>query len=610
MQYDGQYLEYYQLVRDFFSILKKNEIEAIVVLDGVDEDDMKLPTLRQRLLRNIWAVQRQDDMTPFFALDVFRHAATDSGVELKMCDYEGDGVAAQLANSLRCPVISSDSDFYVLADVVIPLETFKWEKNEGLISCNIYRRDKFLRHINLSDEFLPLLAVLLGNDLTNEEQLKPLHKIITQNVTLTSTQSNRRHGLISAVIKWLTKYPNYEIAEVDLLATLRTGHEKFALILEKSRSSPRSFADCGLKMVDGSVVPDWVIKSFQMLKFSMVALQAASCGRIRLRVQMEDMSSPSSHTCSRPIRQVMYAILFRATTYSQSKVIETGRADGCVALKDYHVEIPMSDNICELAEIQSLSCQKRLGILLSALGCDTDEFQKVDEDWRLPAAALCYWSHLKTTSHKAVYAVIFSFVSCYLAFNQQTRYSSDSLLIQKYDLALSHEFSQFQSVLHYTIMLDSVLNFPLPDFNVARLFDGRLSHYAASKYDTYKKFVEASGDSKMFTDICQLLGRQPGGSHFKHDTRKKEKRKKTIHVNPTTTGHASGSRFTSLELEHSNDSDVEVAVDLTASASPKNVEKQREEDEAQTQHENDDDKANEWTTVTVKKQAGKKQQDW
>ncbi|XP_062500785.1 protein asteroid homolog 1-like [Corticium candelabrum] len=164
MQCGGQYLEYYQLIRVFFSTLKKHHIEAVVVLDGVDEGDLKLPTRRKRANEKIGKAQTFDCVPPLFIEQVFFQAAADSDVELKMCDYEGDTVAAQLANSLCCPVLSNDSDFYIL-DIrlgLIPINTFEWQQNGGPIRCQSYHRDAFLRHINLSDEFLPLLAVLIA----------------------------------------------------------------------------------------------------------------------------------------------------------------------------------------------------------------------------------------------------------------------------------------------------------------------------------------------------------------------------------------------------------------------------------------------------------------
>ncbi|XP_062501108.1 protein asteroid homolog 1-like [Corticium candelabrum] len=595
MQCGGQYLEYYQLVRVFFSMLQKNELEAIVVLDGVDEDDLKLATQRRRATENIYEVQRSGSVPPLFTSDVFCQAVTDSGVEIKMCDFEGDRVAARLANNFCCPVLSNDSDFYLLANSLIPLDMFEWEHSEGQIHCKIYHRKAFLRHISLSACFLPLLAVLVGNDLTSEEQLKPLHKYITQDVTRMPYLPNSKHGVIPTVIEWLRKHSYNQDVEKDLLANLTTDREikKFTVILQKSRASTLPLSDCSMTMVDGSAFPDWVIESFKMVKFSKVAVQAASRGRVRMRVQKENMSNPSTHTCSRPIREIMYAILFRGTTCNQSKVIEMGRADGCVALKDYDVKIPTPDNLCGLAEIQSMSCQERLDVLGSALGCGIDEFHKLDEDWRLPAAALYYWSHLKThrVPNKAVYALIFSFVSCSLAFNQlvkQTSYSLDSLYKpvkkkhKRPNSIFAHNFAEFQSVLYYIMILNSVLNFPLPNFNVARIFNGQLSHYAASKYGTYEEFIDASEDSKMFADMCQLLGRQPGGSHFEHG---KEKRKKSKYVKPTITEHTSGAlgSSTRYQLYDSNDSNVDLAV---ASTSPERDERQREEGEASGEHAN------------------------
>ncbi|XP_062501644.1 protein asteroid homolog 1-like [Corticium candelabrum] len=563
MKYGGQYIEYYRLVRVFFSILKKNKIEAIVVLDGVYEDDLKLETQRKRTIERIRRQVKQNvSVPPLFTLEVFCQAVADSSVEINMCDYEGDRVAAQLANSQNCPVLSSDSDFFMF-DIpigVIPFDKFYWKHSRGPISCEIYYQKGFLDCIKLSAQFLPLLSVLLGNDLTNADQLKPLHKYITKNVNGMPFQSLEP----ATVIAWLRKYSDYIEAEIALFANLEKDCKKFVEILQKSRElySTGSLSDRALRMVDDIAFPEWVIESFKKMKFSKVAVQAGSRSRIGMRVQMEHMARPSSHTCSRPIRQVMYAILFRGTIDTQSTVTEVGRLDSHVALKEYEVEIPMPDNVCKLAEIQSSCCEERLRVLLSVLGCDIQKLENLEEDWRLPAAALYYWSHLEDhpPSDKAVYAAVFSFVSCYLAFDKLVNEATSSYSLtslaqpvmplkelppERPDVTLTHSFAEFQSILYYTIVLNSVLNFPLPNFNAAQLFNGILVHCAAAKYDTYQEFIAGLKYSKMFENICQLLGRRP-----------------PLGRRPR---RSVGSRYACLESDNSSDPDD----DLTASASLK-----------------------------------------
>ncbi|XP_062501554.1 protein asteroid homolog 1-like [Corticium candelabrum] len=535
-QCGGQYLEYYQLTRVFFLTLKKNDVEMVVVRDGVSGDDLTLSKKRESIREIIRKVQNFDTgkvVYPRFIDELFYMAAADSLVEIVMCDYEADEVAANLAKEKRCPVLSNDSDFY-LFDIpmgVIPLpDVFQLQQNEGPLQCQSYHRDAFLHHIKLSAEFLPLLAVLVGNDFTNNDQLKPLHQYLRErNRALgTSFRSTTRENPITTVIAWLNQFRYVKLAEADAKSHA-SGFHNFGAILEKSKAKFSSFErlNCSVKMIDGNDFPDWVIESFKMMRFRKIAVRAACRGHIILYPQMEDIKRPTADTCSRPIRQVIYAILFKdlETAYSQRKVIEIGRADGDDNLEDYEVDISNSPNLCSLAEIESMSCKERLDILFSAAGCDFSKFHNLDSKLVLPAIALYYWCHLETHQvlDRAVYAAVFSFVTCYLKFNQLVKKATHCLDMpqlpmeeehqqQELDLEVAHCLAEFQSILYYIMILNSVLDFPLPDFNVAAVFNGLMAHRAASEYHTYEDFLDASENSHLFADICKLLGRNQDGT--------------------------------------------------------------------------------------------------
>lgn len=71
-------------------------------------------------------------------------------VEIVQCQYEADGDIAALARGLKCPVVSNDSDFYVMDVLVIPLNlvdfntTVKSSDGGSAIQCKLFEMDAFL----------------------------------------------------------------------------------------------------------------------------------------------------------------------------------------------------------------------------------------------------------------------------------------------------------------------------------------------------------------------------------------------------------------------------------------------------------------------------------
>ena len=74
-------------------------------------------------------------------------------IDVVQCQYEADGDIAALSRGLKCPVISNDSDFYVMDVLVIPLSLMELhgpiKHNEGpseyAIQCKLFEMETFLK---------------------------------------------------------------------------------------------------------------------------------------------------------------------------------------------------------------------------------------------------------------------------------------------------------------------------------------------------------------------------------------------------------------------------------------------------------------------------------
>lgn len=87
---------------------------------------------------------------PLLLKTAFLTVLKDLDVEVVQCQYEADGDLASLARGLKCPVVSNDSDFYVMDVLVIPLSLMELtgavKCDDGFaIQCKIFYMANFLK---------------------------------------------------------------------------------------------------------------------------------------------------------------------------------------------------------------------------------------------------------------------------------------------------------------------------------------------------------------------------------------------------------------------------------------------------------------------------------
>lgn len=180
----GDYDRYALKIREFFSLLHTCNIQPYVVLDGGNEPDgMKFDTIQNRMKHRLKLVNQLAtdekgifNVMPILAFDTFKAVLQEIKIPLAVCDFEADKEIGLLANKLNCPVLSKDSDFYILPItagfihldcVVFTVQKTRMENksSEYFLPARLYHVDNFVNFFpSLGTKVLPLLASLLGND--------------------------------------------------------------------------------------------------------------------------------------------------------------------------------------------------------------------------------------------------------------------------------------------------------------------------------------------------------------------------------------------------------------------------------------------------------------
>ncbi|KAI1283070.1 Protein asteroid -like protein 1 [Halotydeus destructor] len=189
VQFAGNYVRFGEIVAEFFRNLQANNVQAYVILQGSgrtyqhSEDDKrsrdKFRCLRLEQLVNYsrefseTSKTRGDwfiDWFPVLTHLTFTNVLKELKIPCITSLFHSDTTIAKVANELNCPVLSSESNFYMfdLNSGFISFSTIQLDadrlKDDDIISGRLYFRSNLLQMFNLLPEVLPFFAVVVGSN--------------------------------------------------------------------------------------------------------------------------------------------------------------------------------------------------------------------------------------------------------------------------------------------------------------------------------------------------------------------------------------------------------------------------------------------------------------
>lgn len=251
--FGGDYDKFSHVIRNFFELLSQCNITPYVILDGGYEK-RKLNTVITRMKNKIRAAQALNAVTegsesvfPLFLREVFVDIVIDLGLKVARCDFEGDMEIAGIAQTLECPVISYDSDFYIFGSLYIPFSTVDLNVRKGrdkstknsymYLPCKIFHIEEFLLAFGgLDRNNLPLLAVLLGNDYIKGSLFGPFYRNLK--IQKCSGNQSDQQKRIKSVIVWLQN-ETIESAIKTVLSRFKGARRR--LVLRKIRGAMKGY---------------------------------------------------------------------------------------------------------------------------------------------------------------------------------------------------------------------------------------------------------------------------------------------------------------------------------------------------------------------------------
>ncbi|XP_067365228.1 single-strand DNA endonuclease ASTE1 isoform X2 [Channa argus] len=498
----GEYAAFEDLVEKFVTALRDCMITPYVVLDGgTDPTDKKLDTSTQRAEDRIKRGHKaavgssEENLIPVLTELVFKQTLARLEVPVAQCYGEADLEIAALASKWQCPVLSNDSDFYIfgLPAGLLPINHFKWEAVEQsgsrrYIPCKSYNTSSFCIFFNIQHQLLPTFAALAGNDYVN---LRRMGKSIrwAQFTPAGCAAPNRLQGLLH----WLNDFEQprealkaalgmmgelSEKQKVEVLQRLRLGMEEYKI----PPSSLERFFIHGVapefpaeEEVVGHV-PDWMRLPLTQGRLNGDILDVLVLHRISLSTLVDHGDMPSACLTSRPLRQVIYGLLLGRLKHH---VVAERDRDG-LQLSFIPVQPIVKGLIQRLARSSPHEAEpsERLQVLLEALGVTEDSLSRLPPGLQLPVAVTCYWlREAQPPPDKMLLKALLLGLS-----NGDTLRHGTALKIQqkhfkvKLDMDVVHAFNQWQVCLKDSVHLNQLLGCPLPEPQIARLYEGTLVH--------------------------------------------------------------------------------------------------------------------------------------
>lgn len=354
----GDYDAFANVVQRFFVALSSCNVSPFVVLDGgMDETDKKFKTLRERAQSKIHDAHNlsrgsHGSVLPLLTREVFRQILCELGVPLVQCISEADFEIASLAHQWRCPVLTSDSDFYIfdLCGGYLPMTFFEWENvcskaSEPYIPARRFTVNHFCSNFNhMNKQLLPLFAVITGNDYTHAKITEMFFSRV-ELPTVPRRRGRQSNTRIEGFLLWLSAFNNPVAALEEALKILgekQKGNirKQLAAGIEDYQLPPTSslaqfFSNSQLQAYELYKLPaalmsqpEWLLKQITSGRVPPLVLDILVLRKAILIAQVENSHLPSSHEASLKIRKTIYGLLLLKNARMQGNAAHGSRGRG------------------------------------------------------------------------------------------------------------------------------------------------------------------------------------------------------------------------------------------------------------------------------------------
>lgn len=500
----GAYFQFRSEVLKFIVALLRGNVRPIVIFDGVDFKQQKVSTTMKR--RRAWIKYIHENINsnkpgqilPLLAPEVFRSALHELDIPLYVVDGEADEIIVEVANYFGCPVLGSDSDFFMYNIVggYIPIDEF--DTSTSPISCRAFYLSNFIEQFDLKHWCVRFaIPAILGNDFVSSVFSRQL-------ITRMAHESDVPHSLhpVAQVMKYLCFFSSIEkfLQRMQSLSCYTQLQDNCIAIQSmytcEGCTNPESLlSSSALRTIHGKFLPQWILTKYRQGNFPRHIMNALVVGKAILRIVPDVSAKSTSMDTSLSIRKKLYFLLNIVpcvTEYIRVRLDLSGRKISPLCLSTTHSELlspfPV-DIFCEL------------------LNCELTALDKVSTQWRFVVAVTKFWALAANVPAFLVNALIYCFVVCFTcnsSLNVQQKKCASQLTYRQSEFAEHlHSFSQWQCCYLDALSVNQLLEEPFDVLSPAFLYDGTIVlHISQNLLSVCDDFLI---DSELYQSLANVL---------------------------------------------------------------------------------------------------------
>lgn len=533
----GEHTKFYQTVEKFFTDASfKN---PIVVFDGISDTE-KTPLRRARrndCVKELRDVQYEDDwdpnalasgcILPHLIVPVFIEVLEALGIEYHVADGEADREVAALANHRKCPVLASDSDYFLfnLKYGVIHFDRYcenLVRKATELEIKPLYYLSDFQRQFSLKQyELLLILPSIFGNDYLQTYQKKTpenYEKVITRLAKYETCEQYLESAKASVTAKTFQPY-RQQYSDLQLPDYYDSGN---------LAATKQEFPD----------LPEWVLAAFKGKEFppQLLAVYKNRTG-ISPRI-VEAIQHDSAWKISRGIRQYLYSFM---GIPEGTEIKECIRADSAPKMVDesvYPKSLKLPEKPVSVNDKLFLEQNTELlsGLVLCVLKCkklspddQRDIFDTLADQWKLPIAATFYWYRMledPPSQRKFVKSLLLTFLTCSGEIPNRARPVPPVTKYTKAShLEALHALAKWQCVYSDAMALNLMARQPFSTISPSCLYSGSVAMYYATITNLANDRFIVGEKWELYNQFLYLVtGCDEEGRQGKHMVRTKDRK--------------------------------------------------------------------------------------
>jgi hypothetical protein len=396
------------------------------------------------------------------------------GIPMYVGDGEGDESCVKIANSLDCPVLSNDSDFY-LFDIrrgYIELDHMQsqLQQNRPSLSVDVYFREAFTRCCFQENncDGLYLLPVIM--DRFNEQAI----------IQYVESKVGRR-GRVPP-IEWIYSYLSRSVSICD-----ETQNMALTQAFESAKAyynpAPQNPDELLSKPINFDL-PDWFLRQHRNHTMPYQLVDAL----------VNKKQHHSSSSASKYIRQCWYSIL--GVPEVKEYCMEGDRA--VISMVECADPLQPCYHISELLEVSE---DGRTSFLFSIFCCPQDRLVEVEDKEKLLVCSVALWMTKTRPPIHVVKALVACFVLLSSTSDENIHYVRNNIcrnIPEEYRrsenwLRDRQLFLDWQCTYKDAIALRSLLKCPPDEICPSKIYDGNIVMSLASQLDRIDNVIERLG---------------------------------------------------------------------------------------------------------------------